>query len=97
MVSPTLCARPEQAPPPTTPPPAPPGLHAHPMSPQTPVLQTEHKMSVEEVCRKYNTDCVQVRPGWKDRGPRDGGGGVTPQGLRVLCSVGGARVSPGGS
>lgn len=23
-------------------------------------LQTEHKMSVEEVCRKYNTDIVQV-------------------------------------
>lgn len=30
--------------------------------PQT-ILQTEHKMSVEEVCRKYNTDCVQVRMG----------------------------------
>lgn len=24
--------------------------------------QTEHKMSIEEVCRKYNTDCVQVSP-----------------------------------
>lgn len=24
-------------------------------------LQTEHKMSIEEVCRKYNTDIVQVR------------------------------------
>lgn len=25
------------------------------------VFQTEHKMSIEEVCRKYNTDCVQVK------------------------------------
>lgn len=24
------------------------------------LLQTEHKMSVEEVCRKYTTDIVQV-------------------------------------
>lgn len=23
-------------------------------------FQTEHKMSIEEVCRKYNTDIVQV-------------------------------------
>ncbi|XP_032297709.1 sodium/potassium-transporting ATPase subunit alpha-3-like [Coturnix japonica] len=23
------------------------------------VAMTEHKMSIEEVCRKYNTDCVQ--------------------------------------
>ena len=77
MVSPTLCTHPEQTPPPMTP--LPPGLHAHPMSPQTPVPQTEHKMSVEEVCRKYNIDCVQVRPGWRDRGPwGGGGGGMTP-------------------
>lgn len=25
-------------------------------------FQTEHKMSVEEVCRKYQTDIVQVSP-----------------------------------
>lgn len=24
-------------------------------------LQTEHKMSIEEICRKLNTDIVQVR------------------------------------
>ncbi|XP_066065530.1 sodium/potassium-transporting ATPase subunit alpha-1-like, partial [Chamaea fasciata] len=27
------------------------------------VAMTEHKMSIEEVCRKYNTDCVQVGSG----------------------------------
>ncbi|KAG8143488.1 hypothetical protein E2320_000710 [Naja naja] len=35
------------------------------------VAMTEHKMSIEEVCRKYNTDCVQILA-------RDGPNALTP-------------------
>lgn len=41
-------------------------------------------MSVEEVCRKYNTDCVQVKMG----GARAGVGalGLREEGWRLVCS-----------
>lgn len=65
MVSPTLRTAHPPRTGPATPPPE--GFNPHHL-PQTSVPQTEHKMSVEEVCRKYNTDCVQV---WQARGRRN--------------------------
>lgn len=58
--------------------PRPPKALALTASPQTLVPQTEHKMSVEEVCRKYNTDCVQVRLGLKEEDIWEGGWGLDP-------------------
>ncbi|KAL4667482.1 hypothetical protein H8959_006171 [Pygathrix nigripes] len=44
------------------------------------VAMTEHKMSVEEVCRKYNTDCVQGLTHSKAQEilARDGPNALTP-------------------
>ncbi|VFV18358.1 sodium potassium-transporting [Lynx pardinus] len=44
------------------------------------VAMTEHKMSVEEVCRKYNTDCVQGLTHSKAQAmlARDGPNALTP-------------------
>uniref|UniRef100_A0A7N4NW31 Sodium/potassium-transporting ATPase subunit alpha n=1 Tax=Sarcophilus harrisii TaxID=9305 RepID=A0A7N4NW31_SARHA len=61
------------------------------------VAMTEHKMSVEEVCRKYNTDCVQVS---LKEPSVDGGEGrvppTPPQGMGVsrLGPTLGAPVYP---
>lgn len=63
--------------------------------PQT-ILQTEHKMSVEEVCRKYNTDCVQVRMGGAKADV--GGLGLSEEGSAyswMLVLMWGVRASQG--
>ena len=89
MVSPTLCAaqHPRAGPSPPL------GASTLTHLPPNSCPQTEHKMSVEEVCRKYNTDCVQVRWAWgRHRGDPGSWGGCEVLGSQgcsgaVLCET----------